>query len=55
MSPKSWRADAAEAFAAYRQELAEAGIAPLETSDDQENHLQDLAVEVWKAERAESA
>ena len=55
MTPPSWRAEAAEALADYREELVAAGVFPSTTSPEQEEHLQQLVLEVWKAELEESA
>jgi hypothetical protein len=41
-----------QALRAYQAELAAAGVAPLETSDEQEAELQRLALEILKEELA---
>jgi hypothetical protein len=41
-----------EALRAYRDGLAAAGVAPLETSDEQEAELQRLALEILEEELA---
>ena len=55
MTSPSWRAQAAEALADYREELAAAGVLPSSTSPEQEEHLQQLVLEVWKEELEASA
>jgi hypothetical protein len=44
-----------EALRVYRQRLVDAGVTPSTTSPEQEEELQQLVLEVWKAELEESA